>query len=360
MVLGTSFTIAQMMLADSLNVSKDEEAIAQLKKLTKELDLTKEQQNEIKKLLKEESKLKSGTKNQKSLNLLQLLNYQQKETFLRLQEIDQKCESFLKSSSLLKSTQFPAQHSLVLNNASKIKDVRLLINNHPDGINSANTNYSTYSRVVMQAWTYSGETMYRRTAMKFILDDIPVGSDIVSATLYFYSDPTKTSSSDSDGNSQLSGSNAFYIERTTEDWDDLTVTWNTQPSSTTDGRMLIPASSSTTENIQIDLTDMVQTWINTPAMNYGVKLFLQTESHYRSRNYASMEHANVDIRPKLIIDYNEPPMPSTSTIEFTYDAAGNRIGRQVIVIPQLKSAKQSNSDQELLAPIQTTVTNLIL
>ena len=105
---------------------------------------------------------------------------------------------------------------------------------------------------------------------------------------------------------------------------------------------------------------MVQTWINTPAMNYGVKLFLQTESHYRSRNYASMEHANVDIRPKLIIDYNEPPMPSTSTIEFTYDAAGNRIGRLVIVIPQLKSAKQSNSDQELLAPIQTTVTNLIL
>ena len=358
MVLGTSFTIAQMMSTDSLNVSKDEETIAQLKKLTKELDLTKEQQNEIKKLLKEESKLKSGTKNQKSLNLLQLLNYQQKETFLRLQEIDQKCESFLKSSSLLKSTQFPAQHSLVLNNASKIKDVRLLINNHPDGINSANTNYSTYSRVVMQAWTYSGETMYRRTAMKFILDDIPVGSDIVSATLYFYSDPTKTSSSDSDGNSQLSGSNAFYIERTTEDWDDLTVTWNTQPSSTTDGRMLIPASSSTTENIQIDLTDMVQTWINTPAMNYGVKLFLQTESHYRSRNYASMEHANVDIRPKLIIDYNEPPMPSTSTIEFTYDAAGNRIGRQVIVIPQLKSAKQSNSDQELLAPIQTNCNEL--
>lgn len=345
------FTEAQTMSSDSLNVSKEEITNAQLKKFIRELDLTKEQQKEIKKLLKEESKLKSENTKQKDADLLQLLNFQQKETFIRLLEIDEKSNNSLKSSSLLKSTQSASQHSITLNTASNIKDVQFRLNNHPDGSNDINSNYSTSNKVAMQAWTYSGSTMYRRSAMRFILDEIPVGSEVVSATLYFYSDPTRTSNSDSGGNSQLSGSNAFYMERITEDWDELTVTWNTQPSSTTDGRMLIPASSSTTENIQIDLTNMVQSWINTPALNFGVKMFLQTESYYRSRHYCSMEYSTTSLRPKLIVDYNEPPVGST--IEFTYDDAGNRMGRQVIVIPQLKSGQILNDKQELLEPIQS-------
>ncbi len=208
----------------------------------------------------------------------------------------------------------------------------------------------------MQAWTYSGSTMFCRTAMKFILDEIPVGSEILSATLYLYSDPAKTSNSDSNSNSQLSGSNAFYIERITQDWNDKAVTWNTQPASSTEGRMLIPASSSTTENIQIDLTKMVQNWVNTPALNYGVKMFLQTELHYRSRNYGSIENTNVAIRPKLVIEYNDPPVGST--IEFTYDASGNRIVRQVIVISQLKSGHNINNEQTLSDPIQSDWSSL--
>lgn len=333
----TFISKAQMMSPDSLNVSKEEVVNAQLKKLTRELDLTKEQQTEIKKLLQEDSM-------QKDAVLLQLLSSQQKETFKRLLEIDQKGNIALKSSNHLKSSQSSSQYSLILNSASNIKEVMIGINNHPNGSHSENTNYSTYNKIAMHAWTYSGSTMYKRSAMKFVLNEIPVGSEIVSATLYFYSDPTRTSTSDGEGNSQLSGSNAFYIERIIQDWNEQTVTWNTQPTSITDGRILIPASFSTTENIQIDLTNMVQTWINTPSLNYGIKLFLQTESHYRSRHYGSTEHTNSGIHPKLIIEYNIP------SIEFTYDASGNRVQRKIITLESspLKSSSASEDEPEQL------------
>lgn len=330
-----SITEAQMMFSDSLNVSKEEVVNAQLKKLTRDLDLTKEQQNEIKKLLQKESILISK---QKDEYLFKFLSFQQKETFIRLQEIDQRSNNSFNSSSLLKSGQSSDIQRLTLNTASHIKEVMLGINNHSSGSLSANTNYSAYKMIAMQAWTMGGQTMYKRTAMKFVLDDIPVGSRIVSATLYFYSDPTRNSTSDGEGNSQLSGSNAFYVERIVQAWNEQTVTWNTQPPSTTDGRILIPASSSTTENIQIDLTNMVQTWINTPSLNYGINLFLQTESHYRSRHYGSMEHTNSAIHPKLIVEYNVPP-----SIEFTYDASGNRVERKII---PLKSSSVSEIDPE--------------
>ena len=330
-----SITEAQMMFSDSLNVSKEEVVNAQLKKLTRDLDLTKEQQNEIKKLLQKESILISK---QKDEYLFKFLSFQQKETFIRLQEIDQRSNNSFNSSSLLKSGQSSDIQRLTLNTASHIKEVMLGINNHSSGSLSANTNYSAYKMIAMQAWTMGGQTRYKRTAMKFVLDDIPVGSRIVSATLYFYSDPTRNSTSDGEGNSQLSGSNAFYVERIVQAWNEQTVTWNTQPPSTTDGRILIPASSSTTENIQIDLTNMVQTWINTPSLNYGINLFLQTESHYRSRHYGSMEHTNSAIHPKLIVEYNVPP-----SIEFTYDASGNRVERKII---PLKSSSVSEIDPE--------------
>lgn len=344
-----SITEAQTMSADSLSVSKEEIANAQLKKLTRELNLTTEQQKEIMKLLQKKSEHKPEKTNQKDADLLQLLNFQQKETYLRLLEIDQKSNNSLKGSNSLKSGQSSNQYSVTLNTAANIKEVMLGINNHANGSHSANTNYSTYKKIAMLAWTNSGRSMYQRTAMKFVLDEMPIGSKIVSATLYFYSDPTRTSASDAEGNSQLSGSNAFYIERITQDWDEQTVTWNTQPSSTTDGRILIPASSTTTENIQIDLTDMVQTWINTPRLNYGMKLFLQTETHWRSRHYGSMEHANPSIHPKLIVQYIVP------ALTVTYDAAGNRMERKIIELePSLKSGSEleqpfedSLADQEI-------------
>ncbi len=101
---------------------------------------------------------------------------------------------------------------------------------------------------------------------------------------------------------------------------------------------------------------MVQTWVNTPAINLGIKMFLQTEVHYRARNYGSMEHPNTGIRPRLMVEYNH----IESSIEYAYDNAGNRISRQVIVIPNnLKSATAGDDDNKTdEEPIQSNWANM--
>ncbi len=355
--LSISITLnAQLISTDSLRVSKETLANTELNKIDRELSLTDKQKIEVRKLLNQQNTIQSFNKS--SENFIDLLSDKQKEIFHQLLENEEKSYKNLKNNSTLKSSQ-SGQYSLTLDDASGILDARIVISNHPDGAHASSTNYSSYLRESMVAWTYSGQPMYFRTVMKFILDEIPIGSQVVSATLFFYSDPTITSSSSAEGNSQLSGSNAFYIERITEDWDVLTVTWNNQPASTTSERLLIPASTSTTENIQIDLTDMVQNWINSPTSNYGIKMFLQTESYYRSRNYGSMEHSNTAIHPKLIVEYDD-----LQAIEYSYDAAGNRIAQQVIVLPNnLKSSSitdESRLIEELSKPIECSWENMII
>jgi pimeloyl-ACP methyl ester carboxylesterase len=170
---------------------------------------------------------------------------------------------------------------------------------------SGNTNYATYSHFAATAWTNGGAD-FKRTLVRFNLSSLPAGVTIQSAKLYLYSDPTVTSSSAWNGNSQLSGSNAVYFEKVISNWSETAVTWNNQPATTTTGRIWYPASTSTTENIQVDITSFVQGWVNSPTTNYGLKMRLENEAYYRSRTYASENHSNTVIRPKLVITYITP------------------------------------------------------
>jgi hypothetical protein len=174
---------------------------------------------------------------------------------------------------------------------------------------TVNTNYANHPRIAAVAWTASGYKSYMRSLLSFQLSAIPSGSTIQSATLYFYSDPNISGSSDANGNSQLSGSNAFYLEKVTSAWNEFTVTWNTQPSTTTADRVWVGPSVSTTENRQINITNIVQGWVNNPQSNFGLKMFLENEVHYRSRNYASKNHTNTALHPKLVINYNRKGNP---------------------------------------------------
>lgn len=165
-----------------------------------------------------------------------------------------------------------------------------------------NYNYATYGNFAANAWSNGGF----RSLVKFNLNSIPTGANIQSATLYLYSNPTVTSSSAWNGNSQLSGSNAVFFEKVTENWSESNVTWNNQPATTTSGRIWFPPSTSTTENIQVNITSFVQSWIDNPSANYGMKMRLENEVQYRSRTYASENHTDTNIRPKLVITYTAP------------------------------------------------------
>ena len=196
-----------------------------------------------------------------------------------------------------------AQQQSITITGSKLHDAVVYRDTRPGQGHLADTNYGNYTRLSATAWTHSGSNTFWRTLLYFDLSDIPAKSTIHSATLYLYSNPSITSPNAADGNSQLSGSNAFYIERITEPWDEMMVTWNNQPATTTSGRVYIGPSTSPTENRQISLTNMVRDWVNSPISNNGVKMTLENELRYRSRNYVSTNHSNSSLHPRLVVSY---------------------------------------------------------
>lgn len=200
-----------------------------------------------------------------------------------------------------------AQTTITIGTGTGFNDATVYRDLRPGYSHLMDANYENSATLSAMAWTHSSSNTFRRTFLYFDLSQIPFGATINSAKLYLYSDPTVTSPSAGNGNSSLSGSNAIYLEKITSEWHPSTVTWNNQPTTTTSGRAWKGASTSTIENIQVSLTSIIQGWVNDPLSNYGLRMALENELHYRARHYASTNHTNAAIRPKLVITYTDNP-----------------------------------------------------
>ena len=160
----------------------------------------------------------------------------------------------------------------------------------------------------MKDWTWnaigcSGGTI--RSLLCFTeLSTIPSNAVIVSATLRLYGVT-------SDRNTSYPGAPASYYENTvvvqqiTSPWNENTVTWNTQPSTTTANQFIIPQSTSeynwNYSNSSPELVAMVQNMVS--GNNYGFMLRLQTEQHYRNMVFASSDHPDASLHPELEVTY---------------------------------------------------------
>ncbi|MCG8578759.1 MAG: DNRLRE domain-containing protein [Bacteroidales bacterium] len=331
---------------DSLRVSQGLLIEYEVNQLGKDLELNEEQKESIRQILETENRLKSTTWSESDLPpYFNLLNTTQKEKWLRYSHQDK--ESSQKSSGLKSTTNIQSEHVIELS-TGHIHDATVRY----ESASTVNTPYDYYEEICAVAWGWDPE-LCLRTYMFIDLFGIPAGSKIVNATLYLYSDPQ---------NPRLSGqlldynnptnyypnigvdgtvisnpaSNAMFLERVTGYWD-YGVTWRTQPATTPEGRIFVRESFSAIENIQVDMTGMVQEWVNSPYLNWGVKFQLQNEFRFRSRNYASTDHPDSGLHPRLIVFYNSP----TGNVEYTYDNAGNRLDRQVVIFRSLKQASRN-------------------
>jgi K319L-like, PKD domain len=150
------------------------------------------------------------------------------------------------------------------------------------------------------AWTFNGPTGYIRGAFKFDLSSIPANATIISAKLTLYSIPDPTNGDLVNANS--GSNNAMYIRRITSSWNGNTVTWQTQPTTTTTDQILVPH----TNQPFLDLTDVdVASQIDAMRTNgnYGFMLILQNETIYTIRQFCSPFHADASKHPKLVIEY---------------------------------------------------------
>ena len=162
------------------------------------------------------------------------------------------------------------------------------------------TNQSTSTEMDAIAWS-SGNSFVSRSIFNFDLSSIPAHSTIVSAYLSLWGD---TNTTNREGDSPLSGSNAWYIQRVNAPWNVSTVTWNNQPTTDTTHEVLMPQSTSIYEIFNsINVTNLMQDIVNNQPNNYGLLIRLQTEAEYRSMVFCSSQYSDTSERPLLVITY---------------------------------------------------------
>lgn len=174
-------------------------------------------------------------------------------------------------------------------------------------------------------WTWGGTPGILRSLIKFDLSSIPTNANITSAKLSLYYNPTSTTAGQA-------GTNASWLQRITSDWQENTVTWNTQPTVTTSGEASLAQSTTSNQDyLDINVKNMVNHMVSNPATNYGFLLRLQNEtSLYSSMKFASSDYSNASLHPKLVIIYDTvapPPPDSTTCVAWQPDAAAGNDSR---------------------------------
>jgi len=165
------------------------------------------------------------------------------------------------------------------------------------------------------AWSNSGSPNTKRYLLQFDFSAIPAGAVIDSAKLSLYK-----------GNTTLlsnihQGSNSWGIRRLTQSWNEQTVTWNNQPTSTPVNRTIVPATTSNTQDFpNLDVTQLVTDVLNNT--NYGFIAQMEVETPYRAVIMASSDYSVIAKRPKLDVYYH---VPCTTLADFTpqTSAGGN-------------------------------------
>jgi hypothetical protein len=152
----------------------------------------------------------------------------------------------------------------------------------------------------LAAWTDNGGPFITRQSVKFDLSSIPSNATITNATLSLFSDLTPQSGNFTNAN--YGTDNSFLIQQITSPWSTSTVNWNNIPSVTSDNQVVVPTTSNSFLDLNLDVTNMVASMVNNNT-NYGFYLRLQSETAYTSRIFCSSNYPDTTRRPKLVVVY---------------------------------------------------------
>jgi len=165
-----------------------------------------------------------------------------------------------------------------------------------------NLNQGDHPDFTVLAWTNGGTPVISRSVIDFDFSSIPSGSTITSAYLSLYNNST---SPNNDGqHASTDGPNTAVLRRITSNWDEFTVNWNNQPSTSTANEVQLPESTNANQDyLDVDVTLLIQDIIDNPSTNFGFMISLETEEYYRCMILSSSDHSDSTKHPKLIVTY---------------------------------------------------------
>lgn len=167
-------------------------------------------------------------------------------------------------------------------------------------------NYGNVSVVASYIWSNGGTTFRERALIQFDLSQIPANATITSATMNLYADnPTQTFVGNP--STPMNGTNnASYIRRITSAWTESGVTWNNQPSTTTSNQIILPTSTSNTQNyLGVDITQLVNDMRTFGDNGFMIEPVSTVPSN--SMIFRSGDYADSTFWPTLTVTYNDVP-----------------------------------------------------
>jgi hypothetical protein len=95
----------------------------------------------------------------------------------------------------------------------------------------------------------------------------------------------------------------LYIDRITEPWNELTVTWNTKPDVEGTPETFGYPTSETGAWEVYDVTGFVSEWLDGMFENYGCLIYTD-DNRYHNANAKTCEYTEPAFRPKLVVDFS--------------------------------------------------------
>jgi hypothetical protein len=178
-----------------------------------------------------------------------------------------------------------------------------------DNFNTAGNNYGSATQLAGYCiHGNQGGVNMNRGLVEFDLSGIPSGAIIVNASISLYATgPIGTL------NGHVSSNNQAYLQRVTTSWNENSVTWNNQPSSTSLNQVILPSSTSSNQDyVNVNVTDLVLDMVTNS--NYGFLLKQTNETTHRGLLFCSSDHSNPSKRPTLKVCYTMPVSPVDSVL----------------------------------------------
>lgn len=155
--------------------------------------------------------------------------------------------------------------------------------------------------IPIAAWTKNSADYTLRNVIKFDLSTIPVAATIKSANLYLYSNPSPLTGNFVDAN--FGSANSLILQKVSSNWSGSAISWSNQPPTSQTGQVIIPSTTQSRLDLNIDVKEMVQSMIS-ENNNFGFFLKLQNEVLYNSRIFISSYNTTYpDKHPKLVVVY---------------------------------------------------------